>query len=248
MTPTLDCSPSRPKPAQTRTALRETFVWTVKERDPKTGLWLPRARGKNIHTNFGLTAYAGGFQGSYQAPVYMVIDTFAPTLVSLSGTTLVLQASQQPTLASDTQLVLSVGTANQETIGFAAGSPVVNGNQYTYTLAATPTYAHAVGDICVRATAATDTLTSVFAEAQYDGTNAPGQRMQSIGGYSPGGGQWTMQFFFNANQALLNFVTLGLADSATIGQGNLHNHLVLGYVHTTGNDAEIDVTLTLSNN
>ena len=227
--------------------LKETFLWTIKERDPQTGLMLPKKRGKNVHTTFGLTAYASGFQGSYAAPTYLIIETFAPALVSLTGTTLVVSASQQPTLASDTQLVLSVGTSNQEVISFT-GQPTVSNGQYTYTLSKTPTYSHAVGDICTRAPTASDTLTSVFSEAQYDATLAPNQRMQSIGGYSPGSGQWTMQFFYSGTQALVEFVTLGLADSVTIGQGNLHNHLVLGYNHTSGNDAEIDVTLTLSNN
>jgi hypothetical protein len=231
MTPMRASSPSH---------LDTHFDWTVRE----NGLVV--ARGKNVQTTFGLTAYASGFQGSYQAPVYLVLETFAPALVSLVGTTLVLSATQQPTLVSDTQLVLSVGTVNQEVIGFT-GQPTVNGSQYTYTLSSTPINSHAVNDICTRNPTASDTLTSVFSEQQYDSTNAPNQRMQSIGGYSPGAGQWTMQFFFSGTQALFEFVTLGLADNLTLGQGSLHNHLVIGYDHTSGNDAEIDVTLTLTN-
>lgn len=226
--------------------LKATYVWTVKEKDPKTGLYIPVLQRKNIQTNFGLTAYAGAFQGNYTAPVYMVIDGFAPKLVSLTGTTLVLSANALPVLGYDTQLVLSIGTANQETVSFT--SVVQSGSQYTFTLSATPSLSHAVNDICVRAPNAIDTMTAIFSEQQYDSTNAPNQRMQSIGGYSGGTGNWVMQYFFTGTQGIFEFVTVGLADAVTIGTGNLHNLLPLGFNHTgTTNDLELDVSLTLSN-
>lgn len=236
-----------PTPASLQSRLNTTFIWTLKERDPETGLFVPRLVRKNVETNFGLTAYAGAFQGNYTAPVYMVIDNFAPTLVSLAGTTLVLAASTQPTLSSDTQLQLSIGTANQEVVGFS-GTPTFASGQYTYTLSTTPVNAHNVGDVCVRQPTANDTMTAIFSEQQYDSVNFPNQRMQSVGGFSPGTAQWTMQYFFTGTQALLFFSTVGLADALTIGTGNLHNLLPLGFNHTgTTNDLELDVSLTLSN-
>ena len=106
--------------------LNTSFVWTVKERDPETGLFVPKLTRKNIQTNYGMTAYAGAFQGTYTPPIYMVIDGFAPTISSITGTTLILSASQQPTLSSDTQLVLSVGSASQEVASFT-GTPSPGG-------------------------------------------------------------------------------------------------------------------------
>ena len=227
--------------------LKTTFVWTVKERDPKTGLFVPRLRRKNIQTSYGMTAYAGAFQGTYTPPIYMVIDGFAPVLSSISSTTLVLTASQKPTLSSDSQLVLSAGAASQEVVSFT-GSPTQSGSNWTYTLSALPANSHNVNDICVRNPTASDTLTAIFSEQQFDSVNFPGMRMQSVGGYSAGTANWTMQFFFTGAQAVFEFATIGLADSNLIGQGNLHNLLALGYNHTgTTNDLELDVSLTLSN-
>ena len=239
MTPTPDCSPLH---------LKTTFVWTLKERDPKTGLYIPRLQRKNVETNFGITAYAGAFQGSYTAPVFLVIDGWAPQYATGSGgTTLVLSASRQPTLNGDTQIILSLGTANQETVT-ATGNPTQNGTLWTYTLTAAPGNAHSIGDICVRTPLATDTMSAIFSEVPYDSTNFPNQRMQSVGGYSGGTANWVMQFFYTGTQAVTYFATVGLADSITIGQGNLHNLLPLGFNHTgTTNDLELDVSLTLSN-
>ena len=105
-----------------------------------------------------------------------------------------------------------------------------------------------MNDICVRNPTATDTMTAIFSEQQFDSVNFPGMRMQSVGEYSAGTANWTMQYFFTGAQSLFEFATVGLADSNLIGQGNLHNLLVLGYNHTgTTNDLELDVSLTLSN-
>jgi hypothetical protein len=227
--------------------LNTTFIWTVKERDPESGLFIPKLTRKNIQTNYGMTAYAGAFQGTYTPPIFMVVDGFNPTFSSLTGTTLVLNASRQPTLGTDSQLVLSIGTANQEVVSFS-GTPAQAGSLWTYSLTAAPTLAHVSGDICVRNPTATDTMTAIFSEQQYDTVNAPNQRMQSVGGYSGGTANWTMQYFFTGAQALVYFATVGLSDAATLGTGNLHNLLVLGYNHTgTTNDLELDVSLTLSN-
>ena len=73
-------------------------------------------------------------------------------------------------------------------------------------------------------------------------------RMQSVGGYSGGTANWTMQYFFTGAQALFNLRPWVSQTAYLIGQGNLHNLLVLGYNHTgTTNDLELDVSLTLSN-
>lgn len=230
------------------TKLKTEFVWTVKERDPKTGLFIPVLQRKNVQTNYGLTAFAGAFQGTYTAPVYMVIDDFKPTYATgSSGTTLKLTTVTQPTLAGDSQIVLSIGTANQEVVTFT-GTPTYSSGVWTYTLTASPVNSHTVGDVCVRNPLATDTVSSIFTEQQYDSVNAPNARMQSIGGYSGGSANWVMQFFFASDQAECYFSTVGLADNVTVGQNNIHNLVVLGLDHTGNtNDLELDVSLTLSN-
>ena len=96
---------------------------------------------KNIQTDYGMTAYAGAFQGNYRAPIYMVIDGWNPSISSLSGTTLTLSATRQPTLASDSQLVLSIGTGTQEVVTFTSG-PSQNENLWTYVLSAAPSLSH----------------------------------------------------------------------------------------------------------
>jgi hypothetical protein len=228
--------------------LKTEFIWTVKERDPKTGLFVPVLRKKNVQTEYGLTAYAGAFQGNYTPPVYMVIDDFKPTYATgSSGTTLKLATTTQPTFSGDSQIVLSIGTANEEIVTFT-GSPTYSSGVYTYTLTASPVNSHSVGDICVRNPLDTDNMSDIFSEVQYDSTNAPNARMQSIGGYSGGTANWVMQFFFTSAQAQVYFATVGLADNVTVGQPNLHNLLALGLDHTGNtNDLELDVSLTLSN-
>jgi hypothetical protein len=228
--------------------LKTEFIWTVKERDPKTGLFVPVLRKKNVQTQYGLTAYAGAFQGGYVPPVYMVIDAYKPTYASgSSGTTLKIASTSQPTVSGDTQIVLSIGTANQEVVTFT-GTPTLSSGVYTYTLTASPIHSHTIGDVCVRNPLATDGMAEIFDEQQYDSTNAPNARMQSIGGYSGGSANWVMQFFFASNQAVCYFSNVGLADSVTVGQPNLHNLVVLGLDHTGNtNDLELDISLTLSN-
>src|SRR5260221_11250828 len=57
-------------------------------------------RAKNIHTNTGLTAYASGFQGSYPAPVYLVIENLFAKLQAASG-------SGATSVSSDLRLALA---------------------------------------------------------------------------------------------------------------------------------------------
>lgn len=229
-------------------ALRCTTVWTVREYHRRGSRVVKEEvlRRKNIQTNTGLTNYASAFQGSYSAPIYMVIGgTFGAIQnsggLAVNATSVTLDKAID--IAGDTSLVLGVGTANQETVTWSARSGT---GPYTYTIAAC-TKTHAQLDKCVRVPLVGDTMASVQAEVQFDSVNNLGQRMTSLGGFSPGVGQWTMQFFFNANQALVFFGLVGLADNLQIGLGSLHNHLALGYNHATGFDAEIDASLTLSN-
>jgi hypothetical protein len=231
-------------------ALTVEFLWTVYEWQRKGHLFVktPVLRRKNLQTNYGLTAYAGAFQpgqSSYVAPQWMGISTNYAQLQSTYGSTGVTSVSTDvdPTKAGDTQLILGVGTANQETVTFSGKTGT---GPYTWTISAT-TKTHALHDPVVRVPLAADTLSQFTGEIQYDSTNFPNQRMQSVGGYSASSANWTTQFFFTGNQALVTFALVGLFDSATVAGGNLHNELALGYVHTVGNDAEVDVSLTLSN-
>lgn len=224
--------------------LRLSCVWTVKERDPETGLFVPVLEVKNLWTDYGLTQLASAVQGGYSAPAYLIIDTFGPHFSATYAAGV--NAVASPTrvdVAGDTQLVLSPGTARQETVTF---SSVTGTGPYTYHLTGNTTQIHNVTDYLTRAPKATDTLTNVITEAQYDATNAPNQRMQSVAGYSQTTHNWTMQFYFNAGQALVNIMSCGLSESPTVGAGHLHNHFVLGYNHTSG-DVEIDGSLTLTN-
>lgn len=238
----------------TKTGLE--FVWRVYEFRRKGGLLVRELvlERKNLQTNYGLTAYAGAFQptqSNYVAPQYMGISTnFGKLTAALASTGLTsCSLDVDPTKGGDTQLILGVGTANQETVTWSAKSGT---GPYTFTISAT-TKTHALNDPCCRVPLAADTLTQFTSEIQYDSTNFPNKRMQSVGGYSAGSANWTTQFFFTGNQALgasnanLTFALVGLFDSVTVGAGNLHNELALGYVHTQGNDVEIDVSLTTSN-
>jgi hypothetical protein len=231
-------------------ALRTQFVWSVYEWRRKGHLFVKELvlRRKNIQTNYGLTAYAGAFQpsqSSYAAPQWMGISTNYAQLQAAYGSTGVTSISTDvdPTKAGDTQLILGVGTANQETVTFSGKTGT---GPYIWTISAT-TKTHALHDPVVRVPLATDTLSQFTSEIQYDSTNFPNQRMQSVGGYSAGAANWTTQFFFTGGQALVTFALVGLFDSGTVAAGNLHNELALGFVHTTGNDVEVDVSLTLSN-
>lgn len=216
-------------------------IWTVRERG------LVVARAKNIFTNFGLTALASAVSGGYTPPLYLVIDSAGTTLsqnYNAGATSINLQ--QRVDISGDTQLVLNPGGVTQETVTFS-GTPTGAG-PYTYALTAATTQNHNGGEVVVRQTNVNDTLSTVVSEVQYDSVGAPNQRVMSVSGYSQGNGIWVLQFYITGQQALAVFNTVGIADNLTLGQGNLHDHAVLGYNHTANNDVEIDVTITLVNN
>jgi hypothetical protein len=235
------------------------FIWRVYRLEKKGGLLVRRLvlERKNIQTNYGLTAYAGAFQptqSSYVAPQWMGISTKYAQLQAAYGSTGVTSISTDidPTQAGDSgataQLILGVGTANQETVSWTAKAGT---GPYTWTISAT-TKTHALHDPVTRAPQLTDTLAQFPSELQYDSTNFPNQRMQSVGGYSAGTANWTTQFYFTGSQALNGgtsqlFAMVGLFDSGTVAAGNMHNELALGFNHTQGNDVEVDVSLTTSN-
>jgi hypothetical protein len=219
--------------------------WVVRER--RGGVVVAERNFKNIWTTYGLTALAGAITGNgYTAPVYLVIENNATTLAATAnpGDTQV-QLAARVDQAGDTQLVLDPGAGNQEVVSFTS---VSGSGPYVYLLTSTIAQTHTFGAAVVRQVSENDTMASVVNEEQYDSVNFPGLRMQSPSGYSSGPGNCTIQFYFPGPTSVLTFMTCGLADSPTIGAGNLHNHFILGYSNTdAGTDVEIDGSLTLSN-
>lgn len=217
--------------------------WLLKER--KSGLWVPQIYRKNLVTTYGITALAGAPSGTYTPPVYLVIDTTSTTLAaSYSPGVNSITTQTDPTIAGDTQLVLGVGLATQETVTFTAKS---GSGPYTWTLSSATTNSHTSGDAVVRAPTSSDTITSVLSEAQYDPTYAAGLRAPQTANYSPGTGQNTMQFFIAGVQATnVYFAHVGLSETQSVGSGNLHNYAAFGYNHNNTNDVEIDVTWTFT--
>lgn len=233
--------------------LRIGCVWTVKERDPRTGLYIPKLSRKNLFTDYGLQALSGALSGGYVAPQYLVIETNKTTVLGTfapgaSVVTLVARVDQ----AGDTAVVLSAGTGNSETCAFS--SVTANGPNFDYHLTSPTTKTHSAGDIAVRSPRTADLMSGVVGEAAYDPVNAPSTRQAVVSSYIPGAGQTTYQFYFTGIQANVYFALLGLSDSPTVGAGNLHNHVAFGYDHTipggstSTNDLEIDATLTIVNN
>jgi hypothetical protein len=227
-------------------ALRVSCIWTVRER--ASGVMV--ARNKNVMCNFGLTAFAAAWQGTFASPpIYLVLETTygkiqnAGTL-AIGATSVSLDVRVD--LAGDTSIILGVGTANQETVPF---SGVSGTGPYVYTLSAATTKSHVNLDPCVRVPLVTDNLAQVQGEVEYDHTNNPGNRLQSLGGYAPGGvGAWTMQYFLSSTQANVFIGNVGLSGGVGVGTGNLHNHVSLGLDHFTApSDLEFDITLTLTN-
>lgn len=238
-------------PTQACSALRVNCIWTVKER-----LWLPISRReiwkpvltqKNTFTTNGLTQLASAISGSYVAPNYLVLNknTTGLTNNQSPGDTSVTLNSRIDQ-AGDTQIVLSLGLANQEVVTFSAVNTV--SGKYVYTLSSPLVSSHSAGDLVTRQPNANDTMSNITAEQQYDPTNAANSRLQSVAGYSAGPGNWVIQFYFVAQAAVFYISDIALADNITIGQGTLHNHCVLGYDHSAGtSDVEIDGSLTLTN-
>ncbi len=234
-----------PMQAFVQSPLNLACSWTVSER--VDGLWVPRLRRKNVFTNYGLTALASAPGGNYTPPIYLAVESFSSPLnagVAAGVTTLSLNTRVDQ--AGDTQMVVDIGTAAQEVVTFS--SVAGSSSPYTYTLSTPTQYAHSAGAKVVRQVSANDTLASVTTEVQYDPVNAPNQRLASAAGYSTGNGQYTIQFYYTATMGVAYFATCGLTDSPLVGQGNLHNHFVLGYDHSPGtNDVQINGNLTLVN-
>jgi len=234
----------------TSDALKLACVWKVKERDPRTGLFLPKLQRKNVFTTFGLTALASAIGGGYTFPNSLVMEGFGSSILDPSGvavgaTSVTLGARVDQT--GDNQLILSPGLPAQETVTFSAVNPNAGLGGFTYTLSAPTTRVHPLSDPACRVPSANDTMVNVAGEIQYDPTNAPNARIQSATGYSQGPGNFTIQFYVTGIQALTTIYLIGLSDSVVLGGGNLHNHVVLGYTHPLGTDVEIDGSLTLTN-
>jgi hypothetical protein len=230
---------------QSAEGLTVACIWEVREL--ANGVLL--ARRKNVMCNAGLTNFASAWQGNpWPAPIYLVLESLRGKIqnagtLPIGATSVSLDVRVD--LAGDTSIILGVGTANQETVPF---SGVTGTGPYVYTISAT-TKTHLNLDPCVRVPLVGDTMAGVQSEIEYDHANNPSNRLQSLGGYAPGGtGAWTMQYFLSSTQALYFLGNVGLADSAGIGTGNLHNHVSLGLDRTSNpQDLEFDITLTLSN-
>ena len=204
------------------------------------------ARRKNVVTGFGLTNIANAWGGTAVAPLYLVIDNSQTSLyTAYSSGVSSIQTNARIDQSGDTQLVLSPGDVSQEVVSFTS---VSGSGPYTYALSSPTVNAHNAGEYVVRQVKQGDNMTSVLGEIEYDHTNDPNKRIQAAGGYSNGVGNWTQQFYFSGTMGQLLFMTVGLADSNTIGQGNLHNYVVFGLDHTAStNDLEVDVVLTIAN-
>lgn len=247
MTHTLVSLLSRLKRIEQPTRL--SVLWTIKERNPKTGMFEPKASKHNLFTGYGLTALASAIGGGYLPPNYIAISTtyvtgYAPGNV---GDTTV-QLSSDPTIAGDSQLVLSAGLAAQEIVTFTGSSGT---SPVTFTLSAPLVNAHAIGDPAARQVNINDSMAQITDEAQYDPTDFPQQRMYRASGYSSGVGNYIMQFYFSGTMLTnVMLMTVGLTDqqSMTTLNANLHNAVVLGYNHTNTNDLEVDVSFTIINN
>lgn len=218
--------------------------WTIYERID--GLWVPIRLFHNLLTTFGLSAYATAAGGTWQAPIYLVIDTASTSLIGdyPIGSTAI-QLAADPTIAGDTALVLGPGQVQQETAAFNLKTGT---GPFTFTLVNPIVNAHYNQESVVRAPTVADTVASVVSEAQYDPVFAAGKRTSVASAYAVGGGKGTIQFFIGSTQATgLYFAHIGMADKVTIGTGNLHNYAALGYSRNSVNDLEIDVNYQLTN-
>ena len=227
--------------------IRLRCKWEVKTKNQATGLYEVQLARYNTWSNYGLSALAAVPGGQpYAAPQYLAIEANGDPITNSGGITAgatSCTSNANPMESGDTQIILSVGTANQETVTV---SSVTGTGPYTFNFPAC-TKNHAYGDLICRVPLAADTMSSLQNEWQYDSVNAPNQRLFTSAGYSTGTGVWVMQFYYNGSQAIGNFTTIGVCDSQTVGSGNLHNHVALGYTHVSGEDLEIDGTLTLVN-
>lgn len=224
-------------------------IWTIKERQvtpiSHQEVWVPVFQDHNLFTNDGLTQLAAFFSGSGSPPGYLVIDNYSGQIQNASlaiGATSV-QTDKIVDETGDTQLVLGVGSANEETVTKSARSGT---GPYTYTISAT-TKTHAHLDYVVRKEKIDDVIADIQSEVQYSPTIFPGKRSPRRGFFSAGNGNGTMQFVVTGGEAVGRFESLGLSESDTVGAGLLHNHLAVGYDHTGGVDVEIEVSVDIAN-
>lgn len=237
MTPSLDLHYLRHK-------IIPTVHWTIKER--RDGLWVPIYEFDNLVTDFGLTALSSAPAGQYTPPTFLVIETSQTTMAATANAGVnSVQLTADPTIAGDTQLVLSVGLAAEEVVTFTTKTGT---GPFTFALTANLVNNHPSGDPVVREVTGVDTMASVLVEAQYDSTFDAGNRLPMTAAFSPGTGQNTMQFFMAGGTATnIFFAHVGLTEQRAIGAlgSNLHNYAHLGYNHNNTNDLEIDVNYTL---
>lgn len=222
--------------------------WTWRERCRRTGIVVAEKVTHNIFTSYGLTQLAAGISGANVPPIYLAVEgTYTNLSASYAAGSSSIVVTTDVTQTGDTQLYLSAGLANQETVTF---SSKVGTSPCTYTLSSPTIKAHtsASNDWVARVPLWTDTTSNLSDELQYDAVNFPNLRMASPGGYSPSYGQWTVQVYFPGPTMVGNLILCGLCDTATIGTGNLHNHFLLAVSHTnTNNDQEIDGVITIQN-
>lgn len=222
--------------------------WVIRERDSKTGLLIAEKHIKNIATNYLLTNIGAALSGAFTPPLWLAVDNSysylsSPASPGDSSVYLVTDLHQ----VGDTQITLGAGQGNQETVTFTS---VTGTGPYQYHLSGTVAHSHTTTDpdYVVRTPLATDSVTNLVSEMQYDSTDFPNQRMASPGGYSPGTGQWTVQFFYPGPTLSGYIMTAGLIDNVTVGVGQLHNHFIIGYNHSSSTtDIELDGTFTFSN-
>jgi hypothetical protein len=219
-------------------------TWTIKEK--RGGLWVPVWEGHNLFTNDGLTSLAAFFSGEGDPPGYLVIDDYSAQIQNVGGisagaTSVSLDNAINE--SGDTELVIDAGGANEETVTFSARS---GSGPYTYTISATA-HAHAQDIYVVRKPKIDDVIGDIQSEVQYSPVALPGQRSPRRGFYSSGNGNGTMQFMITGSQAVGRFESLGLSESATVGAGLLHNHVAVGYDHSSGVDVEVDISVDIAN-
>lgn len=219
-------------------------IWTVNEK--RGDIWVPVRQRKNVLTDDGLTALASAFSGTYLPPANLVIYNHAQVLSSTYGigaTSVSLAARVD--IAGDTQLVLSAGLSNQETITFNA---VAGSGPYVYTLDTPTTQPHNAGDAVTRPPLQSDSMITTPGEIAFDPVLEPISRIQTTSGYSLAPGNWVLQFYLTATMAVSYISHVGMSDNSVLGQGVLHNHVLLGYDHSGGTfDVLVEASLTLSN-
>jgi hypothetical protein len=241
-----------PTPNQASSQSPPNYIgnWTIRRK--RNGIVVAEYKKKNVITNYGISQLAQAWSGTFATPNYLVVDSYAPTLtqnvaigatqVFGTNTLAVTTGSSPPPPISN--LIISLGQSYQESIQVSSITGPVSG-VYTYNLASACTHTHNAGEVLARNPIVSDDMSKVISPVQYDATNNPNKYPTSVSGYSAGTGNFTMQFYFTANQLNSYISYVGLTDKATIGAGNLYCWLLLGFDHTQPlEDIEIDCSLT----